>query len=338
MTPDDVLRIEAAMQDVLDDHLDGHARRLTEAWVRLWADVAAELEAAVLGQVGPGNVDGALPLNPRRVEAALSIVRDRLDEAVGEAVDLLTGSVPDVVGVGEAGQFAMYRAQAPDEVFNRASREQIDAMVSRSIEQITSVALPIAPDTHAAIAARLNRGVAVGDNPRLVAEQIINDVSGDVNMSLSRALNISRTEMLDAMRDAQYMTDQANAGVLSHWVWVAHLDSKTCGSCIAQHGTEWPITEPGPLDHHSGRCARVPVTRSWADLGFKNPRDTPLSIPNAEEWFTALPEEEQRGVLGRRGYEAWRDGSFPMSDWSVRKENPDWRAGYFMATPPKGSK
>lgn len=331
---DETLRVEQAMQAVLDDYLDDHARRITERWRALWADLAAEFEAALYGQVGPGNVDKALPLDPTRVRRAMDIARQELDDAIGYASDLMAESVPDIVDLGITGQGGMYRTQGVVE-FNRADSEQITAMVQRSVDQITSVAWPIAVETHDAIAKRLNRGVAVGDNPRLVAEQIMRDVEGDINMSLARAVNISRTEMLDAMRTAQYTTDLLNSKVLRGWVWNAHLDSKTCASCIAMHGREFPVEEPGPLDHHSGRCARVPLTRSWEDLGFKGIPDTNPVLPDAMEWFTSLPEEEQRGVLGRRGYRAWKAGVYPPETWPVLKDNKNWRPAYFVNPPPK---
>lgn len=334
MNPDDLLRLEAAMQAVLDDHLDGHARELTRAWARVWVDVAAELEASIVGQVALGNVDGALPLDPARARAAMEVVRANLDELAAYTGGLLSDSVPDITALGATGEAAMYRVQGVVS-FNRADDEQMKAIVARSTEQITALTLALAPDTEAAIRRRLNRGIALGDNPRLVAEQIVNDARGDMNLSLARALNISRTEMLDALRSAQYVTDQANRSILRGWTWVAHLDARTCPSCIAMHGTEWAVEDEGPLDHHSGRCARVPITHSWASQGLTAPRDTPPPIPDATEWFTSLPEETQRAILGKRGWEAWQKGAWPMGEWSHRVDTPAWRPAYYTTRPPK---
>ena len=52
---------------------------------------------------------------------------------------------------------------------------------------------------------------------------------------------------------------------------------------------------------------------------------------DAGEWFDGLTEPEQRSMLGRRGYDAWRAGEFPMSDWSVRKSNDGWRDSVVLA-------
>ena len=44
-------------------------------------------------------------------------------------------------------------------------------------------------------------------------------------------------------------------------------DDRVCCSCLALHGTEFPLDETLD-DHPNGRCAMIPVTPSWSDLGF----------------------------------------------------------------------
>jgi hypothetical protein len=58
---------------------------------------------------------------------------------------------------------------------------------------------------------------------------------------------------------------------------------------------------------------------------------------DAGEWFDGLDEPSQRSILGARGFEAWREGRFPMSDWAARKSNDGWRDSYVPAKPPKGA-
>lgn len=326
MTP---LEVDQAMQTVLDSHLDDHARRLTAAWAAGWERVVAQLEAALLDES---------PHRQARIAAAVDAMGTVLGELTGEARDVLTSSVDDVVGLGVDGQAAMAAVALPPGVtVARADSRQVAAIIQRATEQITSVTDPVGPDAEAAIRARLVSGVALGENPRAVARGIVADVEGHFNGGLTRALNISRTEMLDAMRTAQKATDRANRGVLRGWVWVAHLDSRTCRSCVAQHGTEHDIDEDGPNDHHSGRCARVPLTRSWADLGFPGIEEPPLGLDDSEAWFAGLGEDEQRAMLTSRGYDAWKAGNYPMSAWSERRRNEGWRDSIVPTIPPKGT-
>lgn len=329
MISPDVLVIEQAMQAVLDSHLDAHARALVQSWTRAWEDVRDELDAAVLGQVAAGNTLDAVPINPERLTAALNALTQ-------EAVDIIVESVPDIVSLGVDGETFMIASQLPTGTgFHRADPAQIRAIIERSTQQITSTAWPIGPDADAAVRRRLVRGVVVGDNPRLVADQIMLDVEGAFTGGLTRALNISRTEILDAMRAAQYAADKAAAGVLAGWTWVCHMDSRTCRACLAMHGTEWPVTEPGPIDHHSGRCGRVPRTKSWAELGFTGIEEPENVIPDAGEWFAGLPDDEQRRILGKRGFEAWQAGQYPMTEWATRQPNSNWRDSIVPSKPPK---
>ena len=151
-----------------------------------------------------------------------------------------------------------------------------------------------------------------------------------------RAENIARTEMLDATRVAAHMVDKANADVLQDWVWFTHLDSVACRSCVGMHGQTFPLEDPGPLDHQSGRCARIPQTKSWAELGFPGIPEPESVLPDAEAWFAGLTEKRQRDILGARGYDAWKDGRYPMSAWSTRRENTAWRPSYAPSRAPLG--
>lgn len=331
----EILQIERLMQDILDTHLDDHARILTQAWATAWEDVKTELEAAILGQVAKGNVDKAIPIDPARLERALAGLAQSLDDLVDTSDALIRSSVDAIVRLGVDGEHRMMLQQLPEgKIPLLASPEEITVMIRRSAEQITAAHWPISRDADAAIRRRLVRGVTVGDNPRLVADQIVNDVGGDFNGGLARALNISRTEMLDAMRAGQHATDQANTDVLIGWRWIAHLDPRTCRSCIAKHGGIHPIEEPGPFDHHSGRCARVPATRTWAELGFHGIEEPPDLIPDALAWLREQPEDVQAQILTRRGLEQWRAGNYPPEAWTQKRTNDQWRDSWAPTTPP----
>ncbi|MDR0482577.1 MAG: phage head morphogenesis protein [Cellulomonadaceae bacterium] len=73
--------------------------------------------------------------------------------------------------------------------------------------------------------------------------------------------------MLDAHRDAATQTRLANEDVLQGWMWSCSLTERSCCTCIALHGTIHPIDED-MLEHQSGRCAPVPLTKTWRELGF----------------------------------------------------------------------
>ena len=108
-----------------------------------------------------------------------------------------------------------------------------------------------------------------------------------------------------------------------------------CRACLAMHGTEHDLDEPGPLGHQQCRCGRVPRTKTWAELGFTGIRERKPAIQDAESFFNNLPETDQRAILGNRGYEAWKRGDYPMSAWSKRQQNTGWRDSFVPTVAPK---
>lgn len=104
-----------------------------------------------------------------------------------------------------------------------------------------------------------------------------------------------------------------------------------CPSCWAMHGTLHPMSEPGPLDHHQGRCSRTPKTKSWADLGFDVP-EPPDELPDARAIFNGLPREEQLQIMGPARLRLLDDGAIEWADLSTRRSTEGWRDS-FHATP-----
>lgn len=180
----------------------------------------------------------------------------------------------------------------------------------------------------------LRTGVAGGINPREAAKSMIRDVQGAFHGGLFRATVIARTEMLDAYRASAHEAELANSDVLDGWTWWANIDGKTCISCIGMHGTDHPVDKPGPHDHHQGRCSRLPKTKSWKALGFDTV-DEPdgLGFESGADWFERQPEHVQREIMGRKRFEAWKEGRFPVERWSVRKSSDGWRDAHHIGNP-----
>ena len=99
-----------------------------------------------------------------------------------------------------------------------------------------------------------------------------------------------------------------------------------------QTATGWYIAND--ILTHNCRCARVPVTKTWAELGFTGIRERPSLHRSSEAYFNRLSEANQRAILGNAGFEAWRRGDYPMSEWVKRQDNPGWRPSYIATRPP----
>ena len=158
----------------------------------------------------------------------------------------------------------------------------------------------------------LLKGIALGQNPRVVAEII----RRELGQALTWALRTARTSMLYAYREANRASYIANPDIVEGWIWHAKLgDNRTCMSCIAQHGTVHPPDEV-LNDHHNGRCAMIPVTPSWEALGFTGIPDTRPQVQSGRDWFNGLSAAEQRRQMGPAMFRAWKAGEVKWEDLS----------------------
>lgn len=227
---------------------------------------------------------------------------------------------------------SQFPAEAGDQAalgvrFGTVPADQISAIVKRTTQQVTKLTWPISRAATEAMKRELVRGVAMGLNPRESARHLMQRLEGQFNGGLARALNIARTEILDAHRAAAAASQEENSETLAGWVWTAKLDARTCPSCWAQHGQLHPLEEPGPLDHQSGRCARTPKTKSWKELGFDVPEPADW-LPDAEEAFAALSRADQLKIMGAVRLAALHRGDISWADLSKLRRTDGWRDSY----------
>lgn len=300
-------------------------REAVRAWATAWSTLADELEAALLS----GSQRAV------RLQASLKMLTETLQTLTANAGLAGGTTLGAIVASSVAATEALVRAQMPRRwpMRDRVDPAQLRAITERSAQRITSLHRPIAQQTARAIGQELVRGVAEGLNPRETARLIMRNAQDHFNLSLNRSLVITRTEQLDCYRAAGQATMLAHDGVLAGWQWVASLTARTCPSCIAQHGTLHSLSEPGPLDHPCGRCARLPVTRSWRGMGFD--QDEPDdALPDKHAFWDGLSDADQKHVLGPSRYTAYKRGEYPMDRWSARRKNPGWRDSYQVSKLP----
>ena len=160
-------------------------------------------------------------------------------------------------------------------------------------------------------------GFIAGMNPRDVARLIAQALGEGLNWAMTTA----RTAHLWAYRAAAHQNYLNNSWVVKGWTWFAQLDDRVCMSCVAQHGSEHPLTEI-LADHHQGRCAPLPITRSYAELGFPDIPDLRPVVPSGETWFRAQPAVLQRRMMGPGKWAAWNAGKFDFSQLTVPYNDP----------------
>lgn len=172
----------------------------------------------------------------------------------------------------------------------------------------------------------LIQGIAIGRNPRDTALRLQSAMSSggmlptggpdEVFESLrkirTRSLAIARTETLRSYRSSSLATYEANSGVVTGWIWIATLDTRTCASCWAMHGTKHSATEAFG-SHVNCRCSPAPDIEG-VDLGIRT----------GEERFALLDSEKQLDVLGAKKFELYREKKIALADAVAYSEDKDW--------------
>lgn len=339
--PPDLVDLALTLKLATDGVIDLTTQQLARAWSQAWDEIAQEWREALTELAGMAE-DGRWPTRAQvarnvRAQAALQATAEALQHLTEQAQAAVTGDLPALVQLAADHQHAMLAVQLPagyrlpPVAYDPAA---VAAIVGRTTQQITALTWPLHPEAEAAMRASLIRGMAVGDNPRKVAADMLNRVQGVFDGGRARAVNIARTEMIDSYRAAAKEREKLHTDVLAGWVWVCALTERSCISCVSMHGQEFPLDESGPDDHPSGRCSRAPVTKTWKELGFDIEEPPRAAAETGVEWFNAQPETVQKQIMGPKRYKAWQDGNYPPELWSVKRSNPEWRDSYGVGPVP----
>lgn len=172
-----------------------------------------------------------------------------------------------------------------------------------------------------AATAALVQGVALGKGSAWVTREL----AKALDIPRWRSETIARTETMRAYRETSRQT-YASSNVVGSWYWQAYVDRRTCVACVVMNGTEHPVTET--LDGHPRcRCAMVPRTKTWAELGLDPSLDDlhpPAPLPDGKAWLTAQPEPVQVALMGPAKHHAWKTGEVTLDDMVARTHHPAW--------------
>lgn len=169
-------------------------------------------------------------------------------------------------------------------------------------------------------------GLATGRGPAVIARQL----RDNVGLTMVRAMRISRTETLTAYRRASSEIYRANSDVVVDKLWWASLVG-SCASCFELHGSSIGL-DGEVYDHPNGACTSVPVTKSWAELGYGEGGDERFSTKPGAEKFAELSADQQRRQLGPGKYAAMQNGEIELRDLVKRTHDPRWGPMYREAT------
>lgn len=330
------LRKSNELRSMTDNYVDASTRALTARWAQAWQELSQEWQdvfTVIIGQKAAGN-----PLTPwqiaqlNRTQRALASTGAKLRELAAELGPDLDDALRQVVNQTADLNGEILRSQMPPldsrilPSFTRTDQAALEQIIERSMTNVVAASMPITEESLDAVKSSLIRAVPSGWHPNAAAAEMLRRVRGSFSGGLTRALRIARTEMLDAHRAANRASNAANSSVTAV-VWHAELSPRTCPSCIAKHGQEYPPDTPGPYDHQNGRCTFIPKTKSWYDLGFPELEEPPDVFQDSQSWINENPEDAI-AAMGPDRYRMLQDGQISIGDLSTRVENPAWRPSY----------
>jgi len=303
--------------------------------VAAYRDVARAIEAdlnpllrALAAARGAGeDVRPSWLLREGRLSSLLAQVERQIARFVPTAAATTASLQRDAMALSEAGAFELARtAIGPSPVSLSLAWNRLNPAVLEAFIGFASDGSPLAdlfgrlgPDAAARIRSELIRGITLGRGPREVARRVAK-ING---IELTRALTIARTEMHRAARKAADESYRANSDVVVGKMWHSALDGRTCASCIAMHGVELALNESVD-DHPNGRCVAVPLTKSWAELGFSGIPDERPAVQSGESWFAGQSEAVQRRILSPGKYAAYSEGRISLADLVTRDRSRRW--------------
>lgn len=340
VTPDTLTLLDG-MRITVGSYVDGVTQDAALAWARAWNEVAGEWQDALADLVAASD-DGQWPTRTqvRRAKRALAArehtrelllgLSEMLPVRVMQAVPALTADAIEWQARLTASQFPAQAGPATvlAATFDRVDDDAVRAIVDRTSRRVTALSRPLSTQADSAMRSALIKGVIIGDHPEDAARDMLARVRGLFDGGLQRARVIARTEMLDAHRAASRAQQDRMASTLDGWEWICSLDSRTCPSCLSQHGSIHPLTEDGPLDHQQGRCDRLPVVKPWKELGYTDVVEPPSVVPDAQAWFDALPASEREQIMGRERLALLDSGKISWSDLSTQRRTDGWRPSY----------
>lgn len=285
-----VVRIDALVAEIGGQpKLTGSRALRLERAVALLDHVEAELRQ--LGRLADDLIE---PQQRRAVALAREQARDlaiaSVDPAAGARIGLSWNALPadataDLIGrLSDGSSLDRYFANLPADVRRR-------------------------------VEAALKTGIATGLNPIALAKRLA--AQGD--LAYQRLLTVARNEILGAHRSATLRTYAANGDVLSGWIWIASLSTRTCPACLALHGREFALSVGFMATHSRCRCGAAPRVKG-AGNEFAG---------GGERWFADQDAATQDRILRvAGGGDAYRQGRVTLRDFVVRITDERWGDSY----------
>jgi SPP1 gp7 family putative phage head morphogenesis protein len=297
-------------------------------WQRLFSDIVGlmtEIDALRAEGVEPSQ---GMIMRLERMQA----IQQQLEQEMARYVRFADQSIQDgkrwSISAGERDAYELTRLSFPpgsvSVQFYRMPRDAAESLIGMLADgtPLRDLLTRYVGDAAKKLSETMLTGLVAGWNPRKLARVM----RSEFGMGLTESLRIARTEQLRAYRTATSKSYQANGNIVKGWRRLATKDDRTCMACVVLDGKLYALDEEMD-DHPQGRCAMIPVTATFAELGIDAP-EPQFQPESVREWFESQPEATQRKMLGTGMYDAWRDGRFELDDIPALHKDATWGNGW----------
>ncbi|MES2636612.1 MAG: minor capsid protein [Pseudomonadota bacterium] len=307
------------------------ARRMLTILNKSDADLFAKITVAL--------DDNLSSLTIARLESLLVSVRQLNAEVYAQIYNELTSELEQLVEYEGAYQLNLFKATVPVELsFASISTQQVfAAAMARPFQG--RILKDWADTLQAAKLQRIKDAIAIGYVENETVDQIVRRLRG------TRALNykdglidldrrhleaVVRTAISHTASFARAKTYEANSDIIKAEQWHSVLDARTSSICQARDGNLYDVgVAPYPPAHFNCRSVRVPVLKSFKELGFDE-AELPLSTRSSmdgqlpenvtyESWLKKKPASFQDDVLGVTKGKLFRNGDLSLDRFVSRQ-------------------
>ena len=192
-------------------------------------------------------------------------------------------------------------------------------------------------NTRRRVMSEIRQGVMEGDSTEEITRRLRGTKArgyrdGALERSRRDADNIARTMTQYVANRAREDHMLANEDIIKGRQVVATLDSRTCPMCMGLDGKVLQLRKGRrPPFHHRCRCATIPVTKSWRELGIdldEAPEGTRASMDGQvaasqtfNDWLKRQPAPVQDEALGPTRGKAYRKGNLSVSEFTDGRGN-----------------
>jgi SPP1 gp7 family putative phage head morphogenesis protein len=313
MPESEVVRLMREFKRAIADAGTLQQRAMANRWLalerRLSGNIAALALEMTARQAAGLPISVSMLLNETRYRELLIQLQDELATYTTYAERTITNGQQAMASAGVQQASQAIAAQVSTS-FNRLPVAAVEHMVGLTgagmpLNTLLVQSWPIAAQN---LTTALVDGVALGYNPRKVARNMAEGMTGTLN----RMMTIARTETLRVYNESsrqQYIS----SGIVTSYTRIAAHDNRTCLHCIVLEGTVYPTNELMP-SHPNCRCALLPLVN-----GAPKPQWL-----KGEDWFMAQDSATQESIMGKGRYELWRTGKIGLADSTQVVPNPVW--------------